>query len=169
MDIVAVIGAGQNSGKTTAVVALVSEVSQRGLRVGTIKQIHERNFSIDKRGKDTWRHTEAGAKIVIAASPVEIASIKRIDDDNRYLESMKILEGQDLDLVIVEGHPGVNVPMIYAAKDENIVKEKPIDPNVLCIVSLSPENFNKKGGLPVYHAVEESSRIADLIFEKLNR
>jgi molybdopterin-guanine dinucleotide biosynthesis protein len=44
MNVVAVIGAGQNSGKTTAVVALVSEFGLRGLRVGTIKQIHERKF-----------------------------------------------------------------------------------------------------------------------------
>jgi molybdopterin-guanine dinucleotide biosynthesis protein len=102
-----------------------------------------------------------------AASPVEIAAIKRIDDDNRYIESMKILDGQGLDLVIVEGHPGVDVPMIYAAKDENIVKTKPIDSNVLCIVSLSPENFSK-GGLPVYHLVDESNKIADLISEKLD-
>jgi molybdopterin-guanine dinucleotide biosynthesis protein B len=168
MDVVAVIGAGQNSGKTTAVVALVSEFSSRGLRVGTIKQIHERNFSIDKRGKDTWRHTEAGAKIVVAASPVEIAAIKRIGEENRYTEAMKILDGQGLDLVIVEGHPGVNVPMIYAAKDENIVKDKPIDENVLCFVSLTPENFKKMGDLPVYHMLEETARIADLISEKLD-
>lgn len=167
MKVIAVIGAGQNSGKTTAVVALVSEFSKRGIRVGTIKQIHERNFSIDTRGKDTWRQTEAGAKIVIAASPVEIAAIKRIDDNDRYTEAMKILEGQELDIVIVEGHPGVDVPMIYAARDENIVKDKPIDENVLCIVSLSPENFSK-GGMPVYHLVDESSKIADLILGKLD-
>jgi hypothetical protein len=72
MDMIAVIGAGQNSGKTTAVEALVSEFTKRGLKVGTVKQIHEQNFSIDKKGKDTWRHSRAGAEIVVAASPNQV-------------------------------------------------------------------------------------------------
>ncbi len=166
MDVVSVIGAGQNSGKTTAVEALVREFVSRGLRVGTIKQIHERNFTLDRRGKDSWRHAEAGARIVVLASPNEIGAIKRITDGNRYEESLRLLEGEDLDILIVEGHPGVNVPMVYAARDETVVKAKPVDDNVVCIVSLGPEKF-KSIGLPVFHINRDIERIADLLLGEL--
>ena len=166
MDVIAVIGAGQNSGKTTAVEALVREFKKRGIKVGTIKQIHEGNFTIDKKGKDSWRHAEAGAEIVVAASPSEVAAIKRIEGKNRFKEALALLKGQELDLVIVEGHPGVSVPMVYAARDVKKEGAKPMDENVLCIVSLSPEKF-PKGGLPVYHTIKEISNVASFILERL--
>jgi molybdopterin-guanine dinucleotide biosynthesis protein B len=166
MDVIAVIGSGQNSGKTTTVEALLKEFKKRGLKVGTIKQIHEQDFSIDKRGKDSWRHAVAGADIVVAASPNEVAAIKKITGKNRYQEALRLLEGQELDLLVVEGHPGMSVPMIYAAKDDNYENSKPIDDNALCIVSLSPENF-LKSSIPVYHMIKESSRVAELILKKL--
>jgi molybdopterin-guanine dinucleotide biosynthesis protein B len=168
MDVIAVIGAGQNSGKTTAVEALVAEFKKRGLKVGTIKQIHEQNFSIDKRGKDTWRHTQAGAEIVVAASPNEVVAIKKITGKNRFNEALKLLKGQDLDMLVVEGHPGRNVPMIYAARDQNPIGAKPIDENVVCIVSLSPENF-KNPMIPVYHIRDETSKIVELISKELKK
>jgi molybdopterin-guanine dinucleotide biosynthesis protein B len=167
MDMIAVIGAGQNSGKTTAVEALVREFKKRGLRVGTIKQIHEHNFSMDKRGKDSWRHAQAGAEIVVAASPNEVVAIKKMDGNNRFEESLTLLSGQDLDLLVIEGHPGVRVPMIYAARDEKTSGLKQIDENVFCIVSMSPEKFSK-GKLPVFHMIDDVEGISNLILEKLS-
>jgi molybdopterin-guanine dinucleotide biosynthesis protein B len=166
MKVIAVIGAGQNSGKTTAVEALVKEFKKRGLKIGTLKQIHEKNFKFDKKGKDSWRHAKAGADVVVAASPNQAVAIKSIEGKNRFKEALQLLEGQKLDLLIVEGHPGIKVPMIYAARDENIDPSKPIDENVLCIVSLNPGNFSGKP-LPAYHIKKETSKICDLIWAKL--
>ncbi|MFQ5800813.1 MAG: molybdopterin-guanine dinucleotide biosynthesis protein B [Candidatus Hydrothermarchaeales archaeon] len=168
MDMIAVIGAGRHSGKTTAVEALVRELKKRGLKVGTIKQIHEQDFSIDKRGKDSWRHVGAGADVVVTASPAEVAAIKRIPGKDRFQEAVMLLDGQNLDIVIVEGHPGISVPMVYAARGEGATKAKPIDDNVICIVSLTPENFHESR-LPVYHIIKESPRIADLVLKKLEK
>ncbi len=167
MKIIAVTGSGQNAGKTTAVENLVSEFKRRGLRVGTIKQIHEMNFSMDKRGKDSWRHAEAGADIVIAASPVEAVAIKRINGLNRYREAMALLAGQELDILIIEGHPGVDMPLLYAARDDSICESKPIDKNAVAIVSLSPENF-KAMNLPVYHMISDVSQVADLLLAQFS-
>jgi len=165
MKIFAVTGSGQNAGKTTAVVNLVSEFKKRGFRVGTIKQIHEMNFSMDKRGKDTWRHAEAGADIVVAASPVEAVAIKRISGKDRYIEALALLEGQELDILIIEGHPGVEMPMLYAARDSGVCESKPIDESVVAIVTLSPENFGEMS-LPVFHMKDDVSKIADLVLTK---
>ena len=162
MKIFAVTGSGQNAGKTTAVVNLVSEFKKRGLSVATIKQIHEMNFSMDKRGKDSWRHAEAGADIVIAASPVEAVAIKRISGLNRFDEAMSLLAGQELDILVIEGHPGVDMPMLYAARDNDFCGSKPIGQNVVAVVSLSPENFGEMN-LPVFHMTRDVSEIADLV------
>ena len=40
------------------------ELSKRGYKVGTIKHTHH---DFDLEGKDTWKHREAGAKIVVGS------------------------------------------------------------------------------------------------------
>ena len=51
---IAVLGT-TKSGKTILIEYLISNLSQEGLRIGTIKHIHDSGFSIDAKGKDTWR------------------------------------------------------------------------------------------------------------------
>lgn len=163
--VLAVIGAGKGSGKTTLVEALVKELSTRNYKVGAIKQIHEKNFSIDTPHKDTWRIAEAGAKIVVAAAPREIAAIKRLKNEERFVEAMQLLESEALDLIIVEGNPPANVPKIFVSrKPEEAKKILPKVEGVLCIASLSPENF--KFNLPVFHSLQDVKKIVDAI-EKL--
>src|SRR5690606_25979291 len=57
----------KNAGKTTLVVALVSELTSRGWRVGTVKHAHH-DFDIDHPGKDSFLHRQAGASEVIVSS-----------------------------------------------------------------------------------------------------
>lgn len=166
MDLVSVIGAGQNSGKTTAVVEIVKELKKRGYAVGAIKQIHEEGFSIDKRGKDTWRFMEAGAEMVVAAAPGELAALKRVPRSERLDESMNILNSQNLDIVVVEGHPGIRAPMVYSLRERKIPADKPIDENVVCVVSLNPELIDGIG-LPVFHTSKDISKVVDLIIKSL--
>ena len=49
------------SGKTTLMTALIPELVARGLTVSTIKHAHH-EFDIDRPGKDSWRHRQAGAQ-----------------------------------------------------------------------------------------------------------
>jgi molybdopterin-guanine dinucleotide biosynthesis protein B len=56
------------AGKTTVTVGLVTALKQHDLRVGTIKHdVH--GFEIDRPGKDSWRHKQAGASTTIISSP----------------------------------------------------------------------------------------------------
>src|SRR5216117_1856780 len=55
------------SGKTTLLAALIPELAARGLSVSTIKHAHH-EFDIDRPGKDSWRHRQAGAHQVMVAS-----------------------------------------------------------------------------------------------------
>ena len=66
----AVIGVAgwKNSGKTTLIVRLVTELRRRGYRVATVKHAHH-DFDIDKPGADSFRHRQAGA-MEVAITPM---------------------------------------------------------------------------------------------------
>src|SRR5512145_1284675 len=57
----------KNSGKTHLVTRLVRLATARGLRVSTIKHAHH-EFDVDRPGKDSYLHREAGAHEVLVAS-----------------------------------------------------------------------------------------------------
>ncbi|MEX2188231.1 MAG: molybdopterin-guanine dinucleotide biosynthesis protein B [Pirellulales bacterium] len=123
----------KNSGKTTLVVDLVSSLSSRGLRVGTIKHTHHRH-ELDTPGKDSFRHREAGAAAVGIISPgtsaVFIPAANAHRDEDRYRELSGLYV--ECDLVIVEGDLMTEAPKIemwraalavppYAAEHESIL------------------------------------------------
>jgi molybdopterin-guanine dinucleotide biosynthesis protein MobB len=66
MKVFGIVGR-KNSGKTHLVTRLLRLASQRGLRVSTIKHAHH-SFDIDRPGKDSHLHREAGAHEVLVAS-----------------------------------------------------------------------------------------------------
>jgi len=103
IPIVAVVGS-SGSGKTTLIEYLVSHLTADGLNVGTLKHTHHADFSMDVEGKDTWRHAQAGAKVVICIAPNEIAMIKR--GKTCFEKAEKILtlyRNENLDIIITEG------------------------------------------------------------------
>ena len=62
--IIAVVGS-KKSGKTTTIEALTRELVKRGFKVAAVKHVSEPDFTMDTKGKDTWRFAQAGARIVI--------------------------------------------------------------------------------------------------------
>jgi len=95
---VAVVGF-RKSGKTTVVEGLVRELVKRGYQVGTIKHIREKEFSIDAPGKDTWRHAQAGASVILSLAPREVTTITK--RSVKLEEVMSTL--QWLDFIVLEG------------------------------------------------------------------
>jgi len=73
-NIVCIVGK-SGSGKTTLIEKLIPELSHRGYRIGTIKHAAHR-IDMDKKGKDSWRHRQAGAHTVVVASDKTIAGFK---------------------------------------------------------------------------------------------
>jgi molybdopterin-guanine dinucleotide biosynthesis protein B len=170
MKIVAVIGAGRKSGKTTTIEALVKELSARNFEVGTIKQIHEEDFSIDKPYKDTWRHAEAGAKIVVSAAPNEVAAIKRLRDGDRFSEAMGFLEKEDLDFVIIEGNPGVSVDKILAIRDATSAADILMKVKRILFISTLSQNFDSsKFNVPVFNPLKDQIKMIDFFLNSLDK
>ncbi len=93
-----------NSGKTTALVRTVRELSRSGKRVGTLKHIHDEGFTIDTEGKDTWRHASAGAATVVALAPNELAIIERGNTTEMTIDRLfRVFRARDVDYLMIEG------------------------------------------------------------------
>jgi molybdopterin-guanine dinucleotide biosynthesis protein B len=88
-------------GKTTYLEKLISEMKQRDYKVGIIKHdVH--GFDIDKPGKDTWRHAQAGADVVCISSPQKMALIKKVDRELTLAEVVRRIDG--VDVIFTEGY-----------------------------------------------------------------
>lgn len=90
-----------NSGKTTLIEQLIPEFKRRGLRVGAVKRVAR--FAIDTPGKDSWRHSQAGADACAVASPSKLAFVE-LRHKEASLEEIVTRYFRDYDLVICEGY-----------------------------------------------------------------
>ena len=87
-------------GKTTLVAAMIPLLRARGLRVSTIKHAHH-GFDLDREGKDSHRHREAGAEEVLVASGTRWALLH--EGPEPPLEAL-LARLSRVDLVLVEGY-----------------------------------------------------------------
>jgi molybdopterin-guanine dinucleotide biosynthesis protein B len=102
MKVVGIAGY-SGSGKTTLVEQLIPALKRRGLRVSVVKHAHH-NFDIDRVGKDTWRHREAGAFEVVIASNHRLALMREFECEASLSAHQLIAElHPEVDWVIVEG------------------------------------------------------------------
>lgn len=99
------------SGKTTLVTALVPFLAGLGLRVSTIKQANA-GFDVDKPGKDSHRHREAGAREVLVASANRWALMHEYGGDPEFSQEELLARMSPVDLVLIEGFRRWNHPRI---------------------------------------------------------
>jgi molybdopterin-guanine dinucleotide biosynthesis protein B len=105
MKVMGVVG-WSGSGKTTLLVALLPLLRARGLSVSTVKHAHH-GFDMDRPGKDTYRHREAGAREVLVATATRWALLHEVDGPEPQLPDL-LTRLAPVDLVLVEGfktHP----------------------------------------------------------------
>jgi formylmethanofuran dehydrogenase subunit E len=103
-------------GKTTYLEKLIPEFKARGYRIGTVKHHAHPGFDIDKPGKDTWRHAQAGSDHVVIAAPDKIASIRKLQD---RLDLEKIAANfTDVDLILTEGFSRTQFPKIEILRSD---------------------------------------------------
>lgn len=126
------------SGKTTLMVRLLPLLIRRGLRVSTMKHAHH-GFDVDKPGKDSHSHREAGATEVLVSSATRWALMH----ENRgapepHLEEL-IARMTPVDLLIVEGfksHAHDKLEIYRAANGKPLMA--PADPHVVAVASDGP-------------------------------
>ena len=101
MKIIGVVG-WKDTGKTTLIEKLIGELNKRNLTVSTIKHTHHK-VSIDKRGTDSFRHFNAGAKETILTSEKKWIKFSRQTSDTEPNLSHLIKQIIPVDILIVEG------------------------------------------------------------------
>ncbi len=112
MRLVGLIG-WSGAGKTTLLARLIPELRARGHSVSTIKHAHH-GFDIDKPGKDSHVHREAGASEVLVASARRWALIHELRDEAEPSLAELLSHLSTVDLVVVEGfkrdsHPKIEI------------------------------------------------------------
>lgn len=116
--IVCVVGRSK-SGKTTLVEKLLRELKQRGYRVGTIKHHTHPGLEIDRPGKDTWRHAQAGSDHVVIAGPDVIVSVRRVSREPSLDEIAQTIS--EVDIILTEGYKKsrqTKIEVVRAARSE---------------------------------------------------
>ena len=101
MKVIGVTG-WSGSGKTTLMVALLPELIGRGVRVSTMKHTHH-NFEIDRPGKDSYRHREAGANEVLLGSSKRWVLLHEVRDGSEIAIEDLIKRMTPVDLLLIEG------------------------------------------------------------------
>lgn len=99
--VINIVGDKSNVGKTFVMEGLIKELKIRGLSIATIKHdVH--GFDIDKKGKDTYKHREAGSETVIISSPKRLAIIKEVKEEVDLKDLINL--AKDKDIILVEGY-----------------------------------------------------------------
>lgn len=112
---ISVVGKSDN-GKTTLIEKLLVELKHRRYRVATIKHdVH--GFDLDKPGKDTWRHRQAGADMVIISSPSGYAAIANTEVEVP-LDQLAVLAEARVDLIITEGYKRGDQPKLEVSRSQ---------------------------------------------------
>jgi molybdopterin-guanine dinucleotide biosynthesis protein B len=169
--IVAVVGS-SNSGKTTAVEALIKGLSKRGYTVASAKHIPDPEFTIDTEGKDTWRYAKAGATTVLSVASKELTIIKKVDTTESSLEQIVAETPDEVDIVILEGFKGLveqdtTMPKIVATKtDEEISEALERYKNILAFMGHIPDG-KVDTEVPFIDALKEPQKLVDLVNNKV--
>ena len=102
-------------GKTTFLAKLIAELKRRGYRIGIIKHsVHA--FALDKPGKDTWKHMQAGAEAVAFVSPRHLSLIRQVEQEIDLDQAAAMLG--DVDLILTEGYKHAHKPKIEISRRE---------------------------------------------------
>ena len=158
--VVSVVGY-SGSGKTTLLEKLISELTQRGYAVGTIKHdVH--GFEMDKPGKDSWRHKKAGASATIISSPFQIGMVRDVEHDHSPEELMALIP--DMDIILTEGYKKENLPKLEVFRSK--VHKSPLfkgDKNLLALISDDPIDL----GVPRF-SLGDGPKLADFLIKHFN-
>ncbi len=147
------------SGKTTLMVRLLEELTARGLTVSTIKHAHH-DFDIDRPGKDSHRHRQAGACEVMVASSRRWALMHELRDEPEPSLDALLAHLGPVDLVLIEGFKaGAHAKLEVRDPDGDRPPLAATDPH---IVAVAGARAGEDAGLPCFSR-NDVAAIADFI------
>lgn len=176
----------QNSGKTTLVEKIISRLTQRGLRVGSIKHHGHKGFDIDQPGKDSWRHAQAGSRHVGLIAPGRYAEYADTTSEEVPVRDL-LTHYTDVDVVIVEGYKTAGLPNIVVTRSgvdrlRGDTSYDLIDGNTLAVAcnDIVERDFRRRAAkaaredgeaaeLPPFLSINDAAAIVNFILRWLGR
>jgi molybdopterin-guanine dinucleotide biosynthesis protein B len=150
------------SGKTTLLAKLIPGLIARGFRVSTVKHAHHA-FDVDRPGKDSHTHRQAGATEVLVSSARRFALVHELRGAAEPTLGELLDKLAPVDLVIVEGfkhgsHPRLEV--FCAAVGKPLLH--PDDPHIVAVASDTPLAGTK---IPIV-ALDDIDAIVDIVLAR---
>ncbi len=155
------------SGKTTLLEKLLPRFVALGLRVSVIKHTHH-DFDIDRPGKDSYRHREAGASEVLIASGTRWVLMNELRSAKEPTLEEYLERFSPCDLVLVEGFKQEAIPKLEVYRP---AAGKPAlwpdNPNVVALACAAAEHLPVDLSLPVFD-LNDADAIVRFILKSLN-
>jgi molybdopterin-guanine dinucleotide biosynthesis adapter protein len=162
MKVIGIVG-WKNNGKTTLVVRLLEHLVARGYRVSTVKHAHH-SVDVDRPGKDSWRHREAGAAEVMLATARRWALIHELREEEEPPLDALLARLSPVDLVIVEGFKRFPHPKIEVHRRERgtplLARDDP------AIIAIASDELLPDMAVPVV-ALDDIPAVAEVILRRL--
>lgn len=147
------------AGKTTLLRRLIPILTARGVRVSTLKHAHH-GFDIDRPGKDSWEHRQAGAEEVLVASATRWALMRELRGEPEPRLPDLLARMGAVDLVLVEGFKREGHPKVEVYRAANA--RPPLHPGDPTIVAVAADVGFPGVAIPV-RALDDVESIADLV------
>ncbi|MFD2204255.1 molybdopterin-guanine dinucleotide biosynthesis protein B [Kiloniella antarctica] len=151
------------SGKTTLLKQLIPILVDRDLKVSTLKHAHHK-FDVDKPGKDSYEHREAGASEVMIASGNRWALMHELRDEKEPSLKELIPHMTPVDILLIEGFKkeGHQKLEIYRSSLGKRMLHKD-DPNIIAIATdVTTDETLATSSLPILD-LNDIETIADFI------
>ena len=136
MKVLGIVG-WSGSGKTTLIEALLALLRAQRLTVSTVKHTHH-GFDMDRPGKDTYRHREAGAHEVLVASSQRWALLHEVVGQEPLLPEL-LARMEPVDVVLVEGFKSHPFPKLEVHRP--VLRKPPLwltQPDVAAVAADAP-------------------------------
>ncbi len=153
----------KNSGKTGLMERLVAEFTARGFSVSTVKHAHH-VFDVDQKGRDSYRHREAGASEVLLSSRKRWALMHEHRGAAEATLDELLAKLSPVDLVLVEGFKREKHPKVEAHRAETGTPLIALEDET--IRAIASDSWVEAPGRPTFDLIATEA-IADFIAGEL--
>lgn len=155
------------AGKTTLIEQLLPRFTATGLRVSLIKHTHH-DFDVDRPGKDSYRHRQAGATEVMLVCEQRWILLHELRERPEPDFAEQLTRLSPCDLVLVEGYKQTPIPKLEVHRYAN---GKPFiwpeNPNVVALAQPLADRAGAACPLPRLN-LDDPEAIAGFILEYLD-
>jgi len=134
MKVMGIVG-WSGSGKTSLLVQVLPLITAQGFRVSTMKHAHHR-FDVDKPGKDSFRHREAGASEVLVVTSSRWVLMHELREEPEPSIECLIERMTPVDLLLIEGfktHPHPKLEIHRESEGKPLLCQD--DPEIVAVAS----------------------------------